>query len=88
MWCLVHRRSQGGQRGYAPPKILENVVILCFESFFSKQNSIIRLQSNILAPPKILGWLRHCLGRPLSHFPVRAASRTRLAILSWVILRT
>jgi len=52
MWCLVHRRSQGGQRGYAPPKFLENVVILCFESFFSKQNSIIRLQSNILAPQK------------------------------------
>jgi len=34
---------------------------------FSKQNSVIRLKSSIsapptfLAPPKFLGWLRHCL---------------------------
>jgi len=38
---------------------------LCFERRFSKQNSVIRLKSNILAPPKFfrpptfLGWLRH-----------------------------
>jgi len=25
-----------------PPKFLENIVILCFESRFSKQNSVIR----------------------------------------------
>jgi len=49
----------------ASPKSLENVVILCFERRFSEQNSVIRLKSNILAPPKFfgplkfLGWLRH-----------------------------
>jgi len=30
---------------------LENIVILCFERHFSKQNSVIRLKSNILALP-------------------------------------
>jgi len=35
----------------ALPNILENIVILCFERRFSKQNSVIRLKSNILAPP-------------------------------------
>jgi len=44
-----HRRSQGGQRGHAPPKCLENIVIFCFERRFSKRNSVIRLISNILA---------------------------------------
>jgi len=34
-----------------PPKLLENIVILCFERRFSKQNSVIRLKSNILGPP-------------------------------------
>jgi len=34
----------------ATPKFLENIVILCFERRFSKQNSVIRLQSNILPP--------------------------------------
>ena len=46
-----HRRSQGGQRGHSP-QILENVVILCFEKRFSKQNTVIRLKSNILPLPK------------------------------------
>jgi len=41
-------------------KFLENTVILCFERRFSKQNSVIRLRSSILHPPKFLGWLRHC----------------------------
>ena len=52
--------AKGGQRGHAPQKCLENTVILCFERRFSKQNSVIRLKSNILPPPKFLGWLRHC----------------------------
>jgi len=39
-----------------PPKFLENIVILCFERRFSKQNIVIGLKSNILAP-KFLGWL-------------------------------
>ena len=34
-----HRRSQGMQRGHEPHKFLENIVILCFEGRFSKQNS-------------------------------------------------
>jgi len=37
----------------APPTFLENIVILCIESRFSEQNSVIRLTSNILAPPNI-----------------------------------
>jgi len=47
------------------PKFLENIVILCFERRFSKQNSVIRLKSNFLSPKnflptsKFLGWLRH-----------------------------
>jgi len=46
--------AKGGERGLGPPKILENIVILCFERRFSRQNSVIRLKSNIL-PPKIFG---------------------------------
>jgi len=42
-----------------PPKFLKSITILCFERRFSKQSSVIRLKSNILAPPKLLGWLRH-----------------------------
>jgi len=45
--------------GHAP-QFLENIVILCFERRFSKQNSVIRQQSNILASQQFLGWLRHC----------------------------
>ena len=52
MWgadSFMHRRNRGGGKGtMAPPKFLENV-ILCFERRFSKQNSVIRLKSNILA---------------------------------------
>ena len=64
-----HRRNQGGQRSHVPPKILENIVILCFERRFSKQNSVIPVKSNILAikffvPPQFLGLLRHCLASP------------------------
>jgi len=47
-----HRRSQGGQRVYGLPKFLENIEIVCFERRFSKQNSVIRLKLNILAPSK------------------------------------
>jgi len=43
----LHRRSQGG---HAPKTFLENIVILCFERRFSKQNSVIRLKSNIWPP--------------------------------------
>ena len=53
-----HRCSQGRS---CPPNFLENIVILCIERRFSKQNSVIRLKSNILVlpkfccPPKISG---------------------------------
>jgi len=43
-----------GQKGHGPPKFVENIVILCFERRFSKENRV-RLKSNILAPPKIFG---------------------------------
>ena len=48
------RRGIGVAGRHGPPKGLENIVILCFESRFSKQNSVIGLKSNIL-PPKISG---------------------------------
>jgi len=54
-----HKRSQGAKEPW-PPKFLENIFILSFKRRFSKQNSVIRLKSNILAPTKFLGWLRHC----------------------------
>jgi len=48
-----------GPKGPCPPKFLENIVILCFEKVFSKQNGVSRLISNILPPQKFWGWLRH-----------------------------
>jgi len=39
--------SEGGSKGPCLPKFLENIVILCFERRFSKQNSVIRLKLNI-----------------------------------------
>jgi len=44
-----HRRSQGGGQRVHGPRFIENIVILCFERRFSKQNSVIRLKSNIFA---------------------------------------
>ena len=44
----VAREAKGAM---TPPKFLENIVILCFERRFSKENSAIRLKSNIFAPP-------------------------------------
>jgi len=58
-----HRRSQVA-KGVIPPTFLENIVILCFERRFSKQNSVISLKSNVLPRQKFLGWLCHC-ARPL-----------------------
>jgi len=54
LWHHSHRRRQGGQRDH-PPKFLENIVILCFERRFTKQNSVIRLKSSIFGPPKFFG---------------------------------
>ena len=43
--------ARRGQRGHGPPKFLENIVILCFERRFSKQNSVIRLNQTFCPPP-------------------------------------
>jgi len=61
-----HSTSTALARESRPPKFLEHLVILCFERGYPKQYSASRLKSkipppNLLAPPKILGWLRHCL---------------------------
>ena len=47
-WC-TQKISEGRTKGAKPsPKFVENIVILCFERRFSKQNSVIRLKLNIL----------------------------------------
>ena len=51
---------------HGSPKFLENMVILCFERRFSKQNRVIRLKSNIL-PPLPIFW-------PLPNFRVGYAT--------------
>jgi len=42
--------AREGKGAVPPSKCLENIVILCFKRRFSKQNSVIRLKSNILHP--------------------------------------
>jgi len=56
--------ARRGGKGAMPPKFLEKIVILCFERRFSKQNSVIRLKSNIL-PSQIFG-----LATPLIMLPM------------------
>jgi len=57
----------GVARGHVTLQIFRAYSHLCFERRYHKQNSVIRLKSNILAPtkffgpPKFLGWLRYCL---------------------------
>jgi len=46
---IVYMDVARGDKVVMPPKFLE-IVILCFERRFSKQNSAIRLTANILAP--------------------------------------
>ena len=67
-----HRRSQWGRKGLWPPKLLENIVILCFERRFSKQNSDICLKSNIFPPkrPPQNFWAGYAT-TPLSLCPVQ-----------------
>ena len=74
--------ARGGKKGHGPQNFLENIVILCFDRRFSKQNSVIRPKSNLLAPPnfslpKFLGWLRPCL-----HVNNRRPAKTRLPVLT------
>jgi len=61
----------------APLKFLENIVILCFERRFSKQNSVIRLKSNIFAPPQSFG-----LATPLC---ARCAISANGNLFSWLL---
>jgi len=56
---LIGVASGEAKEAMASPKCLKNEVILCFERRFSRQNSVVRVKSNILGPPKFLGWLRH-----------------------------
>jgi len=53
-----------GQRSHGPPKIFENIVILRIKMRFSKQNSVIRLKSYILAPlnPPTNFWAGYATG--------------------------
>ena len=50
-YCSSSRRSQGEPKGPCTPKFLENIVILCFDRRFLKQNSVIRLKSYTFALP-------------------------------------
>jgi len=56
-----HRRSQGGLEGHVSPQIFKAYSHLCFERRYHKQNSVIRLKSNILAPPNFWAGLRYYL---------------------------
>ena len=69
-----HRNSQGAKGALAPLKFLENIVILCFERRFSKQNSVIRLKSNI-SPPPISG-LAMPLWKSAQYLPPNPAALT------------
>jgi len=56
------RRTQGWAKEAKPPqKFLENIVIFCFGKRFSRQNSVIRLKSNIFLH-KFLGLQNFCAG--------------------------
>ena len=46
-----YRRSQGELRVHVPPKCLEHIIILWLERRYPKQNSVIRLKSNIFPTP-------------------------------------
>jgi len=51
---FIHSCSQGAY-GAMPPKFVEHIVVLCFKRQYRKQNSVIRLKSNILPLPKSFG---------------------------------
>ena len=65
-WCHVSRSIvlrigvARGFKGSCPSKFLENIVILCFQRRFFKQNIVIRLKSNILSPPNL--WAVYATG--------------------------
>jgi len=64
-WCLSwkHRRSHGGAKRAIPPTFLACLVVLRLERRCPKRDTVARLKSKYLAPPKVLGWLRYGLER-------------------------
>jgi len=59
--------ARGGKEVMTPQKFLENIVILCFKRRFSKQNSVIRLKSNILPLPNFFPPLNFWAGYTTEH---------------------
>ena len=57
--CTKQQEAIGVARGLVP-QFLAYLVVLCFEKRCPEQNTVARLKSKYLAPPKIFGWLRHC----------------------------
>jgi len=58
----------------AHPKFLEHIVVLGFERRFSKQNSVIRLKSNILHLPNFVSPRISGLATPL----IATANKTQI----------
>ena len=92
--CVCYRGVARGVCGAMPPKFLEHIVILCLERQYSRQNSVIRLKSNILLLPKFfwlptfLGWLRYFFAN-IQWFPSMGRKRSKMgraeAIQTWVV---
>jgi len=72
----------------ASPKFSENIVILCFERHFSKQNSVFRLKSNIF-PPKFF-WFppKFWAGYATAHSGLNHQSFGKDRKLMWVKTET
>ena len=66
-----------GDHGTAP-QILAYLILLYFERRYPKWNTVIRLKSNILSRPKILGWVCHW---PKSFFDAVAVQN--IIVLNW-----
>jgi len=66
IWSILHNCivvGKEGSMGSCPHKFLEHIVILCFERRYHKQNSDIRLKSNMFPnknSPQFFDWLRYC----------------------------
>ena len=50
-WLKIYETANIGVARGGGQRNLDNIVILCFERRFSKQNTVIRLKSNILPTP-------------------------------------
>jgi len=56
-FCIPPVGAARGARGPRYPKFLEHIVILYFEKQYPKENSVIRLKSNILLSPQFFDTL-------------------------------